>query len=213
MAIQSDIQNADGRLTVVFYKKTLQNSYRTAEEGRPIFDEVDMVKIYTGGDTLNIVDTFVREDHKARFPQQWAHYLNRTGNDPHISGTPIDQWPLVSKAQAEELKALKFFTVENIANASDAQLQRIGMLAGMSAHSFRDRAINYLKVARDEAHANQHEEEINRLREENAKIKAETDAKLAQMQEQMSNILAAVGQPKSRGRKPKDTESTEIAEV
>jgi hypothetical protein len=210
MAIQSDVQNGDGRLTVVFYKKTLQNSFKTSVEGRPIFDEVDMVKIYTGGDTLNIVDTFVREDHKARFPQQWAHYLNRTGNDPHISGTPLEHWPLISKAQAEELKALKFFTVENVANASDAQLQRIGMLAGMSAHSFRDRAVNFLKLAKEEANVNQHEEEINQLRSENAKIKAETDAKLAEMQAQMANILAAVGEKKSRGRKPKDEEPAEV---
>lgn len=210
MAIQSDIQNADGRLTVHFYKKTLQNNFRTAEEGRPIFDEVDMVKVFTAGDTLNIIDTFVREDHKARFPQQWAHYMNRNGSDPHISGTPLEHWPLISKAQAEELKALKFFTVENVANASDAQLQRIGMLAGMSAHSFRDRAINFLKISKEEASANLHEEEINRLREENAKIKAETDAKLAQMQEQMANILAAVAEKKPRGRKSKGEDETAV---
>ena len=49
------------------------------------------------------------------------------------------------------------------------------------------------------------EEEINKLREENAKIRQETDAKMLEMQtkfeSQMTSLLAAVGQ--KRGRKPK----------
>ena len=210
MAIESDVQNGDARLTVHFYKKPMQNEYKTAIEGRPIFDDVLMVKIFTPGDNMTVIDTLVREDHKARFPLQWAAFLNRVGNDQQISGTPLSQWPLVTPAQAEELKALKFYTVENIAMASDAQLQRIGMLAGMSSHTFRDRAINFLKVAKEEASVSQHEEEIRTLREENAKIKSETDAKLAQMQEQMANILAAVGEKKPRGRKPKEIDTTEV---
>ena len=98
---------------------------------------------------------------------------------------------------------MKFYTVENIADASDAQLQRIGMLAGMSPHSFRDKARLFLTKAKGLADDSKREEELATLREENAKIKAETDAKLAAMQEQMANILAAVGEKKPRGRKPK----------
>jgi hypothetical protein len=206
MAIQSDINGADQRLVVQFYRKPMQNEFKTSQEGRPIFDDTEMVKIFIPGDSLSVIDTLVREDHKTRFPIQWAHFMNKHGSDQQISGTPLSQWPLVTPSQAEELKALKFYTVENIAHASDAQLQRIGMLAGMSPHSFRDRAANYLKVAKDEASANQHEEEIRTLRDENAKIKAETDAKLAQMQEQMAAILAAVADKKPRGRKPKEIE-------
>ena len=210
MAIQSDVNNADQRLVAIFYKKPQQNNFKTEQEGRPIFDEVDMVKVYIAGDNLSVIDTLVREDHKTRFPMQWANYMNKTGNDPHLSGTPLAHWPLISAAQAEELKALKFFTVENVAAASDAQLQKIGMLAGMSPHTFRDRAVNFLRIAKEESSANQREEEIRTLRDENAKIKAETDAKLAEMQVQMANILAAVGEKKPRGRKPKEVEPAEV---
>lgn len=210
MAIQSDMNGSDQRLVAIFYKKPMQNEFKTQQEGRPIFDEVDMVKVYIPGDSLSIIDTFARDDHKARFPMQWANYMNKHGNDPHLSGTPLSHWPLISSAQAEELKALKFFTVENVATASDAQLQRIGMLAGMAPHNFRDRAVNFLKLAKEEASVNQHEEELRTLRDENAKIKAETDAKLAQMQEQMAAILAAVADKKPKGRKPKEVEPTEV---
>jgi hypothetical protein len=46
----------------------------------------------------------------------------------------------------EELRALKFYTVESVANAADAQLQRIGMVAGMSPYAFRDAAVRFLAL-------------------------------------------------------------------
>jgi hypothetical protein len=205
MAIESDIRGTGG-VTAIFYKKALPNNFKTEQEGRPIFDDVDMVKIYISGDSHNVIDTLVREDHKQRFPHQWANYMNKNGSDPHLSGTPLSQWPLITISQAEELKALKFFTVENVAAASDAQLQRLGMTAGMSPHAFRDRAVNFLKVARDEADVSKNEEQIRTLQEENAKIKSETDAKIAQMQEQMATILAAVGEKKPRRKKAESVE-------
>ena len=59
-----------------------------------------------------------------------------------------------------------------------------------------------LNLASDSAETDKRAQEINNLKEElakkdeeNAKIKAETDAKLALMQEQMAAILAAVGKP------------------
>ena len=65
--------NPDARLSVVFFSKPLKNNFRTEQEGRPIFDDCDMVRIYVPGDDKNIVETFVRDDHKRRFPLQWAH--------------------------------------------------------------------------------------------------------------------------------------------
>jgi len=82
------------------------------------------------------------------------------------------------------------------------------MAAGMSPHAFRDRAVNFLRVARDEADVTKNEEQIRTLQEENAKIKAETDAKLAQMQEQMATILAAVGEKKPRKKKTETVEES-----
>ena len=120
---------------------------------------------------------------------------------------PIEQWPLVSRSQAEELKGIKFRTVEDVANCSDQQLQRIGMIAGMSPHSFREKAKAFLNLANESAEISQREAELQALKEENAKIKAETDAKLAQMQEQMSALLAAVAEKTPKNRKPKVVEA------
>ena len=206
MAIESDIQGADSKLAVTFYKRSMKQEDESIAAGRPIFKEFDFVRICVPGDNLTEIDTYAQESHKARFPRQWAHYQNQVAGQEVIVGTPIEQWPLISRSQAEELKGIKFATVESIANCSDLQLQRIGMIAGMSPHSFREKAKSFLNLASDSAEIAQREAELQALREENDKIKAETEAKLAAMQEQMSAILAAVAE-KPKTRKPKVVEA------
>jgi hypothetical protein len=214
MALPSDENNADNRLQVRFYKRPVQQEQETIDAGRPIYKEFDFVHICVAGDTLTEIDTYALASHKQRFPIQWANYMNRQGaNDQEVVGTPVAEWPLVSKSQAEELRAMKFHTVESIAHASDQQLQRIGMAAGMSPYSFRDKAKAFLNLATTAAETDKREHEINALKEElakkeleTAKIKAETDAKLALMQEQMATILAAVGEKKPRKQKTVATE-------
>jgi hypothetical protein len=215
MALPSDESNADSRLQVRFYRKPVHQEQESMDAGRPIYKEFDFVHICVAGDTLTEIDTFALQQHKTRFPIQWANYMNRLGaNDEEVVGTPVAEWPLVSKSQAEELRAMKFHTVESIASASDLQLQRMGMAAGMSPYAFRDKAKAFLNLATNSAETDKRESEINALKEELAKkdqetarIKAETDQKLAQMQDQMTAILAAVGEKKPRAKKIKEVES------
>jgi len=214
MALPSDENNADSRLQVKFYKRPVQQEQETLEAGRPIYKEFDFVHICVAGDTLTEIDTYALNSHKLRFPMQWARYQNRIGSEEQdIVGTPVAEWPLVSKSQAEELRAMKFHTVESIANASDQQLQRMGMAAGMSPYAFRDKAKSFLNLASNSAETDKRTQEIENLRQELAekeaesvRMKAETDAKLAQMQEQMAQILAAVGEKKTRRRSTVATE-------
>jgi hypothetical protein len=211
MAIESDIQGADSRLAVQFYKKTVKQDIASDEAGRPIFKEFDFVRIMIPGDNLTEIDTYAQESHKQRFPRQWAHYQNQVANHQDIIGTPLDQWPQVSRSQAEELRGLKFHTVESIADCSDQQLQRIGMVAGMSPHNFRLKAKAFLNLANDSAEVAHREQELQALREENDKIKAETEARIAEMQNkfesQMATLLAAVAEKTPKTRKPKVVEA------
>jgi hypothetical protein len=207
MAIDSDTQGADARLAVQFYKKSVKQDIASDEAGRPIFKEFDFVRIMIPGDNLTEIDTYAQESHKQRFPRQWAHYQNQVVGHQDIVGTPLDQWPQVTRSQADELRGLKFHTVESIADCSDQQLQRIGMVAGMSPHNFRLKAKAFLNLANDSAEVAQREAELQALRSENDKIKAETDAKLAAMQEQMSALLAAVAEKTPKTRKTKVAEA------
>jgi hypothetical protein len=183
--------NPDAALVVTFYEGSIQNNYKTEQEGRPIFDSVDMVKIFTPGNSLNIIDTIARDWHRDRFPVQWARYKNNK-NDESISGTPLSSWPILSKAQVENLRAIKFFTVENIASATDAMLSNIGMIGGMNVYELRKRAIAYLDQSNVSAKANEHAREIEKR-----------DAEIAEMKALLNKLLEkqAEAEPKKPGRK------------
>ena len=204
MAIESDVSGADARLAVQFYKKSLKQDLASDEAGRPIFKEFDFVRIMIPGDNLTEIDTYAQESHKQRFPRQWAHYQNQVSSHQDIIGTPLEQWPQITRSQAEELRGLKFHTVEAIADCSDQQLQRIGMVAGCSPHNFRLKAKAFLNLANESAEVSKREEELESLRQKNAEIEAESNAKIAKMQEQMDALMAMVSEKKPKGRKPKE---------
>lgn len=205
MAIDSDVMGADTRLAVNFYKKAVENPVKTEMEGRPIYEDRIFVRILVPGDNLSIIDTYAHEDHKKRFPVQWAHFMNKQGDDESISGTPLSQWPLISTTQAEELRGMKFYTVEQVATASDQQITRIGMLTGMSPYTFRDKAKSFLNLAQESAEKDKRDAEIKALQEQNAKIKAESDEKMLKLQTQIEVLMASMAEKtsKPRGRKPK----------
>lgn len=206
MAIESDVRGADENLYAEFYVKPVKQNFASEEAGRPIFKDVVYVKIMTPSDQLSQIDTIAREDHKARFPRQWAYFQNKQAGQQQVVGTPVGEWPQLTASAAEELRALKFYTVELIANANDSQLQKIGMIAGMSPHSLRDKARAFLNLANDSAEEAKREAELQALREENEKIKAETDKKLAEMQEQMKALLLMASEKKPKRKKVEETE-------
>jgi len=196
--------NPDSRLTVRFYKEARPNEFKTKEEGHPVYIECDMVEIHCPGDQRNIMRDFVNESHKLRFPRQWAIYLNSNREGDQLLGTPVSEWAMITRSQAEELKGRGFMTVEAVAGASDQQLQAIGMLAGMQPHTFRERARNFLQAAGREA---------NLTAENEAKAKAEAELKetrdaLNELRAQMAAMQEAQPERNKPGRKPKvETES------
>ena len=206
MAIESDVRGADENLYAEFYIKPVKQNFASEEAGRPIFSDVVYVKIMTPSDQLSQIDTIAREDHKARFPRQWAYFQNKQAGQQQVVGTPVGEWPQLTASAAEELRALKFFTVELIANANDSQLQKIGMIAGMSPHSLRDKARAFLNLANDSAEEAKREAELQALRDENEKIKAETDKKLAEMQEQMKALLLMASEKKPKRKVKEEVE-------
>jgi hypothetical protein len=196
--------NPDIVLSKWFFSKPVQVPFLTAKEGRPIFRDIIYIHIEAPGDRTSIIERPKYEDDEQRFPLEWAAYKNAHGADPVEVGTPLSAWPLLTAAQAEELKALKFRTVESIAGASDTALQKMGMVAGMSPFAFRDRAAGFLAAAKDSSYAQQ---QADALKESQAR-ESEMKAQIAELQEQMKTLAAPSNEPKRRGRPPK-TENTQ----
>ena len=143
-------QDNSGPLAVRFYQKAITHEFRSMQEGRPVSEMRDFVRIEIPGNQLSVIDTFANDDHKQRFPIQWARYQNEK-TDGDIQGTLLRDWPLLTAAQAIELKHYKYYTVEQVAESSDQQINAIGMMLGMSPHSFRDKAKAFLANAKDSA--------------------------------------------------------------
>jgi hypothetical protein len=167
MPLDSDIADADSTLHVEFYEYE-----KEPYKGKPF------VRIMTPGDKNNIVDQPVQEYHKRRFPRQWL-YFSMKDNDSTVIGTPIEVWhseqpETLNKFQRDEMLILKFQTVEQIATASDSQLQKIGM----GALGLREKARNYLATRNSSVASNQLEE---------------TRKELAEMKQQMAKLMAGMG--------------------
>lgn len=186
-------RNPDDILHVAFYERAVYNSFKSAKQGHPVYDNVDFVKIMKPGDSLSIIDTYANEDHKRRFPRQWALYQNKKGPEEQIVGMPVTEWPAINRAQAEELRGRKFYTVEQVAGASDLQIQSLGMMGTM----MRQKAQAYLAAAKNTAAVSADAEKVAKL-----------EAEVAQMREVLAKVNAQANMPEKKkpGRPRKEVQ-------
>ena len=126
-----EASGAAGRRVVVNMKKLKIDANGKATK----LDEdlrVPYVRIMRPGDQTSIIETAVREDHKMRWPQQWLYWQMAEGlvdDGAGIPGWKIDEWPHLDGQPTllRDLKYMRFHTVEMIAGASDAQVQKMGI--------------------------------------------------------------------------------------
>src|SRR5215469_4159702 len=85
---ESNVFAADSRLFVQFYRRAVQNKFKSDQQGRPIFDEIDYVKIIVPGDKNTVIDSPASEEHKFRFEKQWDRY--KRGQEQASEGTPLE---------------------------------------------------------------------------------------------------------------------------
>lgn len=164
--------DADNRLYVEFYVDAVHNPYKSAQEGRPIYDEVNFVKIQSPGDRLSSVVQKVNDLHKQRFPKQWAQFRN--GQKQAVSGTPLEMWPQMTIGMVASLKAMNITTVEQLAELSDTNASHI-----MGNHELRRKAKNFLEAAAGEAVNTKLEAELGKRDEEIALLKSQMEQLLA----------------------------------
>ena len=170
-------RNPDELLSVEFHwqpVKTMFGKPALEEDGTP--KRTIFVKIERPGETSSIVDTPMREEHKKRFPRQWLAFQMAEGiesGNPDVPGWKIEEWKELDPNTLRDLKYMRFHTVEQIAGASDAQIQRMGM----GAAGLRVKARAALAGRMDEG------------------VKAEIasrDKKIADLEAKLDRLLAAV---------------------
>jgi len=153
----------DNTVFAEFFKDAIIDTNKSAEQGRPIYRNVDMLRIMFPGDNTKEVVRIVRMEPSGnqpadpdRFPRQWAAF--QTQQEQVQDGTPIEQWPPISKAQAMELKAMKIHTVEQLAAVNDVNLKWMG------ARQLRDNAKAWLSEAESGAETIRMSKQIEELK-------------------------------------------------
>lgn len=161
-----------------FFLEPVEQSFLSREEGRPVFKDVEHVRILIAGDAKSEVVQEVTDQHKARFPQAYAAFKNNL-DQIEATGTPLKHWPAMTPATIKNFAAQNIHTVEQLAAVTDAALQTLGM----GARDWRERAKAFLATAKDTAAA-------QKLASENEALRADVDALKAQI-DNLSKALEA----------------------
>lgn len=174
----------DEKLVVYFFSEVLPDPEASAETGMKKFRDADMIHIQTPGDRLNIVIREARDDDKERFAAQFKKY--KADADDQLTGYPLKEWPLATRAMAEELKHIGFRTVEQVAAANDQACSRYPGLRELSK-----RATAWLQAQNDAAPLEKLAEEVKKRDE----LLAAQAAQLAEMAAMLKSLKSAAPAP------------------
>lgn len=186
------VHGDDSSLYAEFTIEAVKNELRSAEEGRPIFEDKEYITIRIVGDNKTVRKRPVKHNWDGNTPpdtERWARQyeaFKKQQSQEAVDGTPIHEWAMITKSDAMSLKALNIHSVEQLANIGENNMTWLG------ARQMRDKAKAWLESAKSGAGASQMQKRIEQLEADNIALK---------------NQLAAFGQepqePKKRGRKPK----------
>jgi hypothetical protein len=182
---ESFMEDNRGKMAVFFHTVQRQNNFKTIAEKRPIFEEKIFLKKLVPGDSTLVVDRPMRETDIDEYPVEWARFQQK--KEQRVAGTPIDAWAILSDTQKAEFKALHIYTIDQFAQLADSAGNKI-----MGFNDLRDKAKAFIAAAQDLQMFD--------------KIRAETDAKLAQQEEEMAQLRALVNElsAKKAGRPKKE---------
>lgn len=165
----------DDKLFVVFHQDILKDEARSEEEGRPIFKDVEFIRIFIPGDKSNVIDRPVRPGDKTRFPKQYAAFRDGADEEAQLTGTPLKDWPMVGRSQVAEMAYFGIRTVEQLADVRDDVCFKIPGLT-----TLKQTAGVWLQKAKSTAEAAKIANQLSAMRETN-----ETQSK------QIKELLAA----------------------
>ncbi len=152
---------------VRFYSDAVEIKAESEKEGRPIFKDMAHIQKIIPGDQTNVIERVAKEHDMRMFPKQWEDYQRQ--NKEGVTGTPLEQWPQITRSQVKEAKYLEVHTVEQMAELSETSCQRLGM----GFIELRNKAKAYLQAAQGTAAATAQEAENQRLRDEMEALKAQ----------------------------------------
>ena len=184
--------DGDKKLFVQFYTKPVMHPLKSTEAGRPVFDEVDYIRIRIPGSQLTCVDTPVTDaNYMQRFGDRYRSW--KAGQAEVMSGTPLESFPLLlSKvALVAELKAMGIQTVEQLAGLDDNHIMNI-----MGGVELRKRAKEWID------NTSGTDAQIAKMASENEQLKQQMTVLMGEMKTLMANAAKPVPDFITGGEEP-----------
>jgi len=179
----SNPYQGDERIPVQFYMGTVKDEDASASSGRPIFHDVPFIRIFNSKD--NIIDRPIRDTDMKRWPRAYAAWKGTGESEPGATGTRLEHWPLMTRAQAEEFKYFKCYTIEQLADMPDSLGDKV-----MGFQRLKALAKMYVEAAKGEAPMIRVQAELEKRDGEIAELKSEV-ARLSKLMEAASAVLPA----------------------
>ncbi len=180
----------DDTLLVKFYLHPKKNVSKSAEAGRPIYEELEYISIRVPGGRNNIVRP-ARQTDKNRWPKHYAAF--KAKDDDFLVGTPLDVWPAINRSLVEELKHFNVRTVEQLADLADSHAQNF-----MAIGKLKTRAKLFLEASKDSAVTERMQSELEIRDNEIETLKLAVTEQGAQIQA----LTEQVGSDPTSKRKP-----------
>lgn len=133
------LRDPDDALVVLFKHMAVKNEAKSLSEGRPVYDDHEMVEIrLPGSKDVKVFPALVRshwrEDpitreqtpvtYAERFPRQYQQFKAKLSQTK--SGTPLDEAPFLAESQRASLRAQNVYTVEQLAAVDGQELKNLG---------------------------------------------------------------------------------------
>ncbi len=131
------VQNVMAR----FMLESVQQDVESRKAGRPVFKDEIYIELITPG-SGRIFRRPAFETDKAKFRRQWEAF--EANEEQPLDGTPINEFPVLTRATVDNLKALGVHTVEALANMPDREAQKI-----MGGAGWREKAVLWLAGSDD----------------------------------------------------------------
>ena len=161
----------DEQLLVKFDVRSREDKTASKEAGRPIFKDVEYIDIRVPGSPDNVSRPATQRDRK-RFPKHYAAFKNRISDEDSVEGTPLAEWPQVTRSQADELAFFGIKTVEQLAQVSDVNGQGL-----MGFHGLKRKANAWLQAAAQGVQVSELQREL-----------AKRDEMMAEMQRKLDEL-------------------------
>lgn len=153
---------------VTFFMDAVKNEFKSEQEGRDIYDDLEHVSKIVAGSRDRIVRLATPED-KREYPEEYKRFKERTQNA--VSGTPIRELPGIAESFAKEMEFFQVRTIEELAALDDNLIGRMGP----GVREKITRAQGYLAAATGEG------AQIAKIASENEKLKAQLEELKAQI--------------------------------